>query len=350
MSRISQISFFFFLLFTLIQCNKSEEDPVNVVNVPEGDGFPLLSEYNFFTGNLHELNANEEAGVLPYDLNMPLFSDYASKKRFIYVPKGSVIPYEAGNTLDLPVGSILIKHFYYPNAGGVEKYIETRLLIHRADGWQAETYEWNAEQTDASRNIIGGNRVLTATVNGSEQTFNYLIPNVNQCKNCHAFNGKQEPIGPVIENLNKNFDYSSGTANQIDKWIANGILEAPIQGVVPHWPKLDDSGASIENRARAYLAVNCSSCHRLEGSAANSGLYLEYENQDSLSLGFWKNPVAAGGGSGGLTYVIKPGYANESIILYRMISDVVNERMPEIGRNLSHEQGIALIREWIDNM
>ena len=96
--------------------------------------------------------------------------------------------------------------------------------------------------------------------------------------------------------------------------------------------------------------MNCSSCHRLEGSAANSGLYLEYTNQDSLSLGFWKTPVAAGDGSGGLSFAIHPGKADESILLYRMISDEVDGRMPEIGRELLHEEGIALIREWIDNM
>lgn len=333
-----------------MQCNKKEEEPLNKVNIPEGDGFPMLSEYNFFKGTLHDLIPNEEAGVLPYDLNMPLFSDYAMKQRFIYVPDGNIIPYEEGQTLDLPIGSVLIKHFYYTSTNGTEKYIETRLLIHKAEGWQAETYEWNEEQTDANRNIIGGNRTISAHINGTDQSFNYLIPNVNQCKNCHAFNGKQEPIGPVIENLNKNFSYSSGSANQIATWIAMGILEAPINPSTAHWPSMNESNASTEDKARAYLAVNCSSCHRLEGSAANSGLYLEYANQDSLSLGFWKNPVAAGGGSGGFSYVIKPGYADESILLYRMISDVVNERMPEIGRNLSHDEGIALIREWIDNM
>ena len=68
-----------------------------------------------------------------------------------------------------------------------------------------------------------------------------------------------------------------------------------------------------------------------------------------MSLGYWKTPVAAGSGSGGLQYVIKPGSADESILLFRMISDEVDERMPEIGRSLSHDAGIQLIRDWIDS-
>jgi len=349
MRRIGKIACFIGLIFFLQQCGKDKNPDNSLVNIPSGNGFEFLSEYNFFVGDLHDLTPNSEAGVLPYDLNMPLFSDYASKKRFIYVPKGSVIAFDTTGTLDLPLGSVLIKHFYYPNSSGVDKYVETRLLIHKNNGWQAETYEWNAAQTNAVRTVVGGNRSLTVEIKGQSETFNYLIPNQNQCKNCHADNGKLEPIGPVVQNLNKSYAYSSGSENQIDKWISQGILSSPSFEVIPSWPTMDDPGASLNKKARAYLATNCASCHRLAGSAANSGFYLEYSNKDSASLGYWKTPVAAGAGSGGLTYVIKPGHADESILLFRMISDQVNARMPEIGRSLAHEEGIALIRDWIDS-
>ena len=308
----------------------------------------MLSEYNFFEGDLRDLIPNRESGVLPYDLNMPFFSDYALKKHFVYVPPGNAAAFDTTNVLDLPTGSVLIKHFYYDNVNGAEKYMETRLLINQSDGWQAETYEWNAAQTDAKRTVLGGTRNITAVVNGQTENFNYLIPNVNQCKNCHANGSDMEPIGPMVHNLNKPYDYSDGTENQLDKWIAGGLLESPSFGNIPAFPQMDDATASLHVKARAYLAVNCSSCHRLSGSASNSGLYLEYENEDSLSLGYFKTPTAAGSGSGGLQYVIDPGDADASILLYRMISDEVDERMPEIGRDLSHTQGIELIRDWIN--
>lgn len=347
MRTIQYLSLLVFVVFLLTQCKKDEIDDGSI-NIPAGKGHDLLSSYNFFEGNVADLIPNSEAGVLPYDLNMPLFSDYALKKRFIYVPEGVSIPFDTAGILDLPEGSVLIKHFYYEDANGIEDYVETRLLIRKSDGWYPETYEWNDEQTDATRTVVGGARTLSVYLDGQTQTISYQIPNQNQCKNCHAENGKIAPIGPAIQNLNKDYTYSSGTNNQLDRWIADGILSSTSLSNIPSWPDMNHPTASLNSKARAYLAVNCSSCHRLAGSAANSGLYLEYYNTDSLSLGFWKTPVAAGSGSGGFQYVINPGHADESILLYRMISDQVDERMPEIGRSLSHDEGIQLIRDWIN--
>lgn len=362
-NRLSKISalfkgiWIFAMVLILVQCSEEEEpmvivEPeVNPVNLSIDDPFDLLSEYNFFEGTLSQQNPNEIGGVIPYDLNTALFSDYAFKKRFVYVPEGSQIPFNASSeVLNLPVGSVLIKTFYYKNNDGSDKLIETRLLIHSSSGWDAQTYIWNDAQTDAIRSVIGATKSLTVMANGTEQTFSYLIPNQNQCKNCHAFNGTLVPIGPTVPNLNKDYSYTDGRDNQIVKWVQNGILSDPSTSILPAWGDIDAAQIDLNDRARAYLHVNCASCHRREGSAANSGLYLEYDNMDSLSLGFWKTPVAAGDGSGGLSYGIYPGNAQESILLYRMKADAVDERMPEIGRELLHVQGIELIREWIDSM
>ena len=358
--RLVTILGFIAIFLLLANCSKekaavtptiptSEIPTENKINFPSGKGFNLLSDYNLFVGDIADLIPNTDAGVLPYDLNTALFSDYASKKRFIYVPDGSVIPFDTTKVLDLPIGSILIKHFFFPAPDGSEKYVETRLFLHQQDGWQAETYEWNEEKTAATRTIVGGTRQLTVSLNGMEQTFNYLIPNQNQCKNCHGTNGKISPIGPVIANLDKEYTYLDGTYNQLDKWMTQGILQN-YTGTHPTFPKITDTSVDLATRARAYLHVNCASCHSRNGSAANSGLYLEYTNTDSLSLGFYKTPVAAGDGSGGLSYAIVPGQADESILLYRMISSELDVRMPEIGRELPHVEGIEMIKDWINSM
>lgn len=346
---MKRFNLFAFLLLLLIvaQCSKEKEEDPNAIKLPSGNGFEYLSEYNFFEGDLHNLTPNSEAGVLPYDLNMPLFSDYALKKRFVYVPKGVSAPFDTTKVLNFPTGSVLIKHFYY-NENGVDNYIETRLLIKKSSGWHAETYEWNNAQTDAVRKVAGATKVLTTTVNGQTKTFNYLIPNLNQCQNCHNNNGDLDLIGPKVQNLNKTYNYEDGVENQLDKWIGEGILGASTSSHISKYPEMGDLSASLNDRARAYLEVNCASCHRLAGSAANSGLYLEYTNNDSLSLGFHKTPVAAGGGSGGLTYVIDPGDADQSIMHFRMNSSEVDERMPEIGRELIHAEGVQLIKDWIN--
>jgi uncharacterized repeat protein (TIGR03806 family) len=352
MKTYTSIILLFVFIFSLVQCKKEDNSLDGSVNIPVAQGHNLLSTYNFFVGDLADINPNEAGGIVPYDLNMPLFSDYAKKDRFVYVPNGKSIPFDTTRVLDLPVGSVLIKHFYYgPDAPGETKHhIETRLLIRREDKWQSETYEWNESQTEAFRIVTGKTKQLTHTINGTELTFNYLIPNLNQCSNCHAASGKTQPIGPLVHNLNKEFRYSTGTENQIDKWVSLGILQSPSFSNIPAYPKFGDVSADLNAEARAYLAVNCASCHSSKGSASNTGLYLSYHNTDSLSLGFMKTPVAAGSGSGGLAYVIKPGSADSSILHFRMNSDVENIRMPEIGRSLIHKEGVDLIREWINSL
>lgn len=338
------------MLLSFFQCEKSEAPTPQQITLPAGAGFEKLSEYNFFTGSLSDLSPNIEAGVLPYDLNMALFSDYLSKKRFVYVPEGHSIVFDTTDVLSFPLGSVLIKHFYFETSEGEEQFVETRLLIRRADDWQTETYIWNEEQTDARRSLVGATQQLLLNVNGVEQTLQYLIPNQNQCKNCHGYNNKTKPIGPDIYNLNKDYAYDFGAANQLDTWASRGLLSAVPSTNIPAWPRLDGPQNLLGERARAYLAVNCASCHRPEGSAANSGLYLGYRNNSPESLGLWKTPVAAGSGSGGFTYVIHPGQADQSILLYRMISNEVNARMPEIGRELMHQEGVDLIRDWINSL
>ena len=320
------------------------------LNIPDGVGHELLSDYNFFEGDIKNLIPNSEAGVLPYDLNTKLFSDYASKKRFLYVPEGKSIPMDTTQVLSFPEGSVLIKNFYYTD-NGVNTIIETRLLIKRAMEWQPETYKWNNTQTEAVKTIIGATIPLTVSVNGEDQSFNYLIPNQNQCINCHALNGKIEPIGPKVQNLNRNYAYASGTENQMTKWMDLGILDrSDFSEPLPKWHDIDDTSASINDRARAYLDVNCASCHRMGGSAYNSGLFLGYYNEDPSSLGILKHPIAAGNGSGGFTYVIDPGNADESIMPFRMKSSAVDVRMPEIGRELVHQEGVDLIDQWINSL
>ncbi|PWJ40052.1 SO2930 family diheme c-type cytochrome [Sediminitomix flava] len=328
------------------RCSSEDEVSPNQIKMPTDKGFEYLSEYNFFVGEIAELTPNEEARVLPYDLNTPLFSDYALKKRFIYVPEGKSIPFQTNNVLDLPVGSVLIKHFYY----GEKDYIETRLLIRNNDGWQPETYIWEEDLSDARRSVIGGTRKMTLNIDGEDQIFNYMIPNQNQCKNCHAYDGKIAPIGPEIPNLNKTYNYAEGEENQIQKWISAGILEGHSDTNIPAWPAIDDQSATLDDRARAYLAINCASCHRAEGSAANSGLYLGFHVDEPINLGYWKTPTAAGDGSGGLRYVIHPGNAEESILMYRLNSSEVEVRMPELGRELIHKEGVELIRDWINSL
>ncbi len=283
----------------------------------EMDGMPYrtLSEYGLFEGPLAELNPAE--GVLPYDLNTALFSDYAQKARFVYMPPGTSATYTENGVLEFPVGTILVKTFYYshdlrdPSLG--RRILETRLLVRKSGGWDTYSYLWDEAQTEATYGVAGGQRnVSWIHYDGSEKTLNYLIPNKNQCKGCHSVDEEIMPIGPKVRNLNKSYPYPEGTANQLTKWQAAGFLTgAPDPAAAPRVPNaLDPNDGSLNERARAYLDVNCAHCHNLRGPANNSGLLLNWGQTDSTALGFCKAPVAAGQGSGASSSTSCPGIPN----------------------------------------
>jgi uncharacterized repeat protein (TIGR03806 family) len=314
--------------------------------------FDRLSEYNLFKGTIAELTPN--GTLLPYELITPLFSDYAEKARFVYMPKDKQATYTEDGVLDLPVGAVLVKNFYYPNdfrdpAKG-RRIIETRLLIHRESGWDAETYVWNKEQTDANREIAGSQfPVSFINKDGKKFDINYAVPNKNQCGGCHELSGKITPIGPKARNLNKDYAYADGKKNQLVKWQDVGYLTGlkPIDKV-PHVAKWDDpSAGTLDDRARGWLDVNCAHCHNPKGPAKNSGLDLSYTQHDLTAIGVKKYPVAAGDGAGDKEFDIDPGNPDNSILLYRLQSTESEVMMPELGRSVVHTESVDLIRQWI---
>lgn len=319
------------------------------------DAYPNLSDYGFFKGNLADMSPI--GSLIPYDLNTPLFSDYAQKARFIYVPPGTSANYTEDGVLDFPVGSIIVKTFYYQNdfndSSVGKRIIETRLLLRKTDKWEAASYLWNEAQTEAVYSIVGKTvAVEWIHTDGSQRSANYVIPNQNDCKSCHNISQNLLPIGPKVRNINKLFNYSDGPNNQIERWRAIGYLTGGPEEVAtaPKVPNWRDETIDVALRARAYLDVNCAHCHNPDSPADNTGLNLDYNVTDPVVLGICKTPVAAGNGSGGLRYDILPGQPDESIMVYRMNATEIDVAMPEVGRSVIHTEGVQLIREWIDSL
>ena len=312
----------------------------------------LLSDYNFFK-KIETQIPNEN--VIPYHLASPLFSDYTYKFRFVSMPNGEFAQYNYNEVFNFPVGTKIIKTFAYPvddrDLSLGFQLLETRLLIKDKNGWYPLSYIWKENQDDAELKYIG--KTINAKwidKNGVEQVNRYRVPNINQCGSCHNLNKVIMPIGPKGRNLDVDFFYQHGMENQIDYWDKINILEnipSDRKNPTAIW---NLESETIENRARAYLDINCAHCHREGGSAGNSGFYLSHEETNNISLGIMKKPVAAGRGSGGLKYVIKPGISEESILLYRMASTDPGVMMPELSRNMEHKEAIPLIKEWIDSI
>ena len=323
---------------------------VNHSKVISQDVALKLSDYGFFT-NLNKQIPTE--GVLPYDLNSALFSDYADKLRFVYVPAGGFAKYNPDEVFDFPTGSVLIKTFAYlndfPESELDPQLLETRLLIRHDDGWKNVSYIWNKEQTDAYKSIAG-KTISTQFVNeyGDMQAIRYRVPNINQCKECHQSNETISPIGPKARNLNKDISYADGSMNQLLKWHQQGwITENISTNSMVDWSNINED---LDIRARSYLDINCGHCHIEGGSADTTGLYLNFTENRKINLGYFKKPIAAGRASNNLKYSIVPGNPDESILLYRMQSLDPGIMMPESGRALQHVEAVDLLRKWIHQL
>ena len=383
--------------------------PDNAPQAPvfHDEGYPAaLSEWRLMSVADGALTLSP--GVNPYDLATPLFTDYALKLRTLTLPSGASAAYREDDVFDFPVGTIISKTFYYPLAGGGWtgdvavgpsptakngamaldgiRLIETRLLVRRDAGWVAIPYVWNEEQTDALLHRTGAVKPMTLhRPDGREEAFSYVVPNQNQCAGCHATNNTTRilsPIGPKARHLNKPSTFEPGK-NQIEAWIEAGLLTLPspasgrgaggegsIEESSPHPESADanstlsrerervfprnaswtDETESLDARARAYLDANCSHCHSDVGPADTSGLDLRPMISFGPKYGACKTPVAAGGGSGGRRFDIVPGAPGDSIFVYRMETTAPGAMMPELGRTTSHEEGVALISEWIASM
>jgi uncharacterized repeat protein (TIGR03806 family) len=347
--------------------------PVNFV----ADGRPpKLSDWHvvFAEGGVLALNG----GVVPYDLNTPLFSDYAHKLRTVWMPPGTTAKYDAKETFDFPVGTIITKTFYYPlpsgspngagrNSSSVARtddpvrlplaldrvrLVETRVLVRRAGGWQAFPYVWNAAQTDAELARTGDARSLElVSQDGSREPFTYVVPNENQCAGCHVVDLKTKqiaPIGPKARHLNRDFAYGNLSENQLVHWAKLNYLDgAPEASQAPKNADWRDAKQPIDSRARAYLDINCGHCHNSKGPANTTALDLTIFASGDRYLGVCKPPVAAGRGTGDHFFDVVPGKPDDSILPFRMQSSEPGVMMPEQGRTTTHREGVALIKEWI---
>jgi uncharacterized repeat protein (TIGR03806 family) len=312
------------------------------------------------------------AGAQPYELNTPLFTDYAGKLRTVWMPAGQAANWSADEALDFPVGTVITKTFFYPKAGDGEvapgdglklsrtgegldlatiRLVETRVLVRRESGWAAFPYVWDKAQKKAVLKRTGQPIAMTLRRPGRSDRFTYQVPNVNQCAGCHATDHSTKalhPIGLKARHLNLDVTLAGSSFNQLDRLAAIGYL----RGLPAERPKAADwldTAVGIDARARAWLDINCAHCHSETGPADTSGLYLT-PAATGARIGLCKPPIAAGQGTGGFRYGIHPGKPDESILVYRTGSTDPGAMMPELGRALAQDEAVAMLKQWVAAM
>lgn len=313
-----------------------------------------LSAYDLFIGAIAA--QRPAAGVVAYEVNTPLFSDYAEKLRFVRLPEGGVATYRGEEIFEFSVGTTLVKTFYYPSdfrgVEGPRRLVETRLLIHEPDGWVGLPYVWNEAQTEAELRVTGARvPVEWLDARGVRHRGEYRVPSVSDCGLCHRPDSRtMGPIGTKPAQLNRGLHDGAEPIDQLARWQRHGLVSSlPPLGELPRYPD-DETSGSLGDRARAYLDVNCAHCHNPIGPASGARLDLRYAQRKPRHFGVFKRPVAAGRGSGDLLYDIWPGRPDASILVYRMESLEPGVMMPEIGRTIADREGAELVRAWISSL
>jgi uncharacterized repeat protein (TIGR03806 family) len=321
-----------------------------------GDFPASLSAYCMVT--IENAAVVPKPGVTPYDLNTPLFSDYATKFRTVWLPPGTSVSYVASGRFEFPVGTVITKSFGFSRdvrePSLPVKWLETRVIVRGASGWKATSYVWDDAQKDAQISVGGeiAQPIFIGTQGQTEEP-NYLVPSQSQCHKCHDDYGTMHTLGPSAEQLNRDFTYPSGRENELAHWSRVGILKgAPPPAQAPKLAVWDDpSTGDVTVRARAYLQANCSYCHDgAGGEARTSGLVLLGTERDPHAFGVCKTPIAAGKAAANQQYDIVPGHPEQSILVYRVTSTAPSVAMPELGRSLEHVESVALLSEWITQM
>lgn len=279
------------------------------------------------------------AGLLPYSLNAPFWSDGAAKDRYIGLPNGTTIDVTAGGDFQFPNGTVIVKNF---RLGG--NIIETRHLMRHPDGvWAGYTYEWNAGQTVATR--VRGGKVVS--VNGQD----WIYPSEAQCMECHT-SAAGFALGPEIAQFNKDFTYPSTgrLANQLETLEHVMMFTAPLPGPVTTLDDLTDpadTGAPLEPRARAYLHTNCAQCHRPNGPTPST---MDLRYSTALANTNACNALPLEGDLGiPNARLIAPGNSAASLIIVRM-QRRDSHGMPPLGSNVIDTLNVARISAWIDGL
>jgi uncharacterized repeat protein (TIGR03806 family) len=308
--------------------------------VPSGavqpDSFPQhLSE----TGCVDPKDPTRPAGgLIPYDVNSPLWSDGAEKERFFAIPDGQTITITPDQDFDLPIGSVAMKTF---SVGG--KRIETRLFMRHDDGgWAGYTYEWNDAGTDA--NLLPAGKVKAL---GDSAAWAY--PSRTQCIQCHS-KATGGTIGLETAQLNRDEVYpaTNRIANQLATLDHIGMLATPLAQAPAEAPRLSDPAGKdpLEARARSYLHANCAHCHRpMGGGQGTMDLRYAQALKDTATC----NADNTQGMVEGATKLVSPG-SPEMSILSRRLHATDGKRMPPVAVSVTDPLGTTVIDDWITSL
>ena len=341
------------------------------------------------------------AGLIPYSVNAPFWSDGAYKVRYAGLPGETQADFTRGNGWNFPDRTVIVKSFALEaEAGNPEsrRWIETRFLTKQDGEWYGYSYVWDDAQTDAMLvGAAGMDReyaVKDAKVPGGVRKQAWHYPSQAECMVCHS-RAANFVLGLSEAQMNRDHDYGGVVDNQLRAWEHVGALKLPyadefkasvregakakgvqdkeadaaadreasarerrgaegkeemLASALRRYLRLADPAdakADLAARARSYLASNCAQCHVMAGGG-NAQIELGFATPlKEMKL----VDVKPQHHTFGLpeARLIAPGHPERSVLLHR-ISHRGEGHMPPLSTNVVDEGAVELMREWIRSL
>jgi uncharacterized repeat protein (TIGR03806 family) len=328
----------FALLFLLLASQTALGD----ISIPLQAGVDppkLLSETGLFRNPVAGLEPVAE--LRPYQINQPLWVDYAQKQRWIHLPAGQKIGFSATGPWKFPVGTVLVKHFWLEVSQGRFRDLETRVLVRKegeaTENWAGYSYQWEGSDARLVPDLVSPKLEIAvdASAPGGARNQLYTIPSRRQCLQCH-----HASVGSVRSVRTHQLNRVVDGANQLDAWNGLRLFGDDIGPAAAYdaFPELRDEKVPPEKRARSYLDVNCAHCHNPDPAAFCSftGMDLRFEQLSAKALA-------------DLGYLVA-GAKDQSELFLRMESEQPGYRMPFIGTALRDPLALDVVGRWIDGL
>jgi uncharacterized repeat protein (TIGR03806 family) len=294
------------------------------------------------------------AGLIPYTVNSPLWSDGAVKSRWMALPANTAISFAENGEWTFPDGTVFVKNFdlsINETNPGIRRRLETRLIVRDTNGFvYGASYKWRADLSDAELVSTGFTENVSITTRAGMRSQSWFFPGRQDCLRCHTV-ASGGVLGVKTRQLNGDFTYpSSGvTDNQLRTWNHLGLFAPAIdESSIPAFARLvsvTDTNAPLEQRARSYLDANCAHCHRPGGAHAFFDARLDTPlTQSGIINGPLGNTLGVAGAK-----VVVPSDTNRSILVQR-INSTGFIKMPPLARNVVDDRAIATIAEWINSL
>jgi hypothetical protein len=270
-------------------------------------------------------------GVLHFRPQFPLWADGAEKRRWLQLPAGEVIDTSDMDAWRFPEGTRLWKEF---SRDGVA--LETRLLMKTGPGagdWSAIAYVWNDEAADA---IVAANGFIDA--GGTSHN----VPAAGECIGCH---GGRTSFVLGASAIQLHYEGGPGEIDLTDLEDLGLLSDPPTASLaVP--------GSVTERAALGTLHANCGHCHNSDRPDEELAPCMD----PTSDLDFWLTAGDLASPAATPTYqtmeetTVVPGDPEGSLLIQRISTRQIWDRMPPMGSEVVDDQAVALLTRWIEEM